>query len=70
MIGALELDGDGGYLDRAGWHVYDAALRRGAYLRPMGNVVYTTPPLNIPDEEFDSLLEILEESVTEVLAKR
>jgi len=63
MIGALELAGDGGYLARAGWRVYEEARQRGAYLRPLGNVVYVTPPLNIPDAELDELLGIVGESV-------
>jgi adenosylmethionine-8-amino-7-oxononanoate aminotransferase len=49
MIGALDLAGDAGYLTRAGWRVYEAARARGAYLRPMGNVVYVAPPLNISE---------------------
>jgi adenosylmethionine-8-amino-7-oxononanoate aminotransferase len=68
MIGALELAGDSGYLERAGWRVYDAALARGAVLRPLGNVVYVTPPLNIDDAELDELLAIVRDSVTAALA--
>jgi adenosylmethionine---8-amino-7-oxononanoate aminotransferase len=68
MIGALELGGAGGYLDRAGWRVYDEALSRGAYLRPLGNVVYVTPPLNIEQAELEQLLAIVTESVRAVLA--
>ncbi|HEY2408248.1 MAG TPA: adenosylmethionine--8-amino-7-oxononanoate transaminase [Polyangiaceae bacterium] len=67
MIGALELESTRGYLDASGWRVYEQALRRGAYLRPMGNVVYTTPPLNIPDADLHELLGILTESVSSVL---
>jgi adenosylmethionine-8-amino-7-oxononanoate aminotransferase len=63
MIGAVDLSGDEGYLARAGWRVYDEARSRGAYLRPMGNVVYVTPPLNIPDEALDRLLAIVRESI-------
>jgi len=44
--------------------VYHEALRRGAYIRPMGNVVYITPALNISDADLDELLGIVEESVT------
>lgn len=62
MIGALELEG-GGYLDESGWRVHDEARRRGAYLRPLGNVVYVTPALNAPDEDLDELLGVVEESV-------
>jgi adenosylmethionine-8-amino-7-oxononanoate aminotransferase len=67
MIAALDLAGDGGYLSDAGWRVYDEARRRGAYLRPLGNVIYVTPSLNIPDDDLDRLLEIVAESVTAVL---
>jgi adenosylmethionine-8-amino-7-oxononanoate aminotransferase len=63
MIGALDLAGDAGYLARAGWRVYDEARRRGAYLRPLGNVVYITPPLIIEDDDLALLLEIVRESV-------
>jgi adenosylmethionine-8-amino-7-oxononanoate aminotransferase len=64
MIGALDLEGEGGYLQRSGWRVYEAALARGAYLRPLGNVVYVAPALNIPDSDLDELLGIVRESVT------
>jgi len=63
MIGALDLAGNAGYLASAGWRVYDEARRRGAYLRPMGNVVYVTPSLNIPEDDLEQLLAIARESV-------
>jgi adenosylmethionine-8-amino-7-oxononanoate aminotransferase len=64
MIGALELAGSSGYLEQRGWQVYEAALARGAVLRPLGNVVYVTPPLNIDDSDLDELLGILKDCVT------
>jgi adenosylmethionine-8-amino-7-oxononanoate aminotransferase len=70
MIGALELAGEAGYLARAGWQVYEEARRRGAYLRPLGNVVYVTPPLVIGDADLDELLAIVTESVTAVAGAR
>ena len=63
MIGALDLAGEAGYLARAGWRVCEAARRRGAYLRPLGNVVYVAPPLDIPDGDLEELLGIVGESV-------
>ncbi len=68
MIGALDLSGGAGYLGQAGWRVFEEARRRGAYLRPLGNVVYVTPPLVIPDDDLDELLGIVSESVTAVAA--
>lgn len=63
MIGALDLAGDSGYLADAGWRVFEEARKRGAYLRPLGNVVYITPPLNIPDADLDELLDIVRDSI-------
>ncbi|HEU4536870.1 MAG TPA: adenosylmethionine--8-amino-7-oxononanoate transaminase, partial [Polyangiaceae bacterium] len=66
MVGAIDLmapGAGGGYLAEAGWRVYDEARRRGAYLRPLGNTIYITPSLNIPDSDLDELLGIVEESV-------
>ena len=67
MIGALELGGGQGYLQRGGLRVYHEARRRGAYLRPLGNIVYITPALNISDADLDELLSIVAESVRAVM---
>jgi adenosylmethionine---8-amino-7-oxononanoate aminotransferase len=68
MIGALDLAvGEVGYLGEIGWRVYEEARRRGAYLRPLGNVIYVAPPLNIPLDDLDELLAIVRESVQTVL---
>ena len=67
MVGACDLEGDSGYLADAGWRVFEEARQRGAYLRPLGNVVYVTPSLNIPDADLGELLEILLESVSKIL---
>ncbi len=61
-----EADLGEGYVAEVGWRVYEEALERGAYLRPLGNVVYLSPALNIPLPELDQLLEILRESVRAV----
>lgn len=66
-IGAFELrDSGAGYTASIGWRVYDQALRRGAYLRPLGNVVYVAPALNIPLDDLDRLLAIVAESILAV----
>jgi adenosylmethionine---8-amino-7-oxononanoate aminotransferase len=68
MIGAFDL-GRGGYLGELGWQVYEEARKRGAYLRPLGDTVYITPPLVIPDDELALLLEVVDESTRAVLAR-
>jgi adenosylmethionine-8-amino-7-oxononanoate aminotransferase len=70
MIGAADLhetDGAAGYLAPIGWRVYEAALRRGLYLRPLGNVVYVAPPLNIAGGDLDELLGKVREAIEEVV---
>jgi adenosylmethionine-8-amino-7-oxononanoate aminotransferase len=67
MMGAVTLVGEAGYLADAGWRVYDEALKRGAYLRPIGNIVYIAPPLNNSEADLDELLVIVEDSLRVVL---
>jgi adenosylmethionine-8-amino-7-oxononanoate aminotransferase len=64
MVLALDLDGQSGYLERGGWRVYHEALLRGAYLRPLGNVVYLTPALNIESSLLAQLLEVTFDAVS------
>jgi adenosylmethionine-8-amino-7-oxononanoate aminotransferase len=71
MIGAADLRDpnasgkSSGYLATAGWRVYEAARRRGVYLRPLGDVVYVTPPLNISDADLEELLGKTREAIEE-----
>lgn len=65
MVGAVDLGG-GGYLARGGWRVYEAARRRGLYLRPMGDTVYIAPALTISDEALEELLSGVEAALQEV----
>jgi adenosylmethionine-8-amino-7-oxononanoate aminotransferase len=66
-MAALEIandDGDG-YLAALGPHLYEAFLKRGILLRPLGNVLYFLPPYVIRDDEvhrvFDAIGEVLED---------
>jgi adenosylmethionine---8-amino-7-oxononanoate aminotransferase len=63
VVPTVETTDDLGYTASIGWRVYDKARRRGAYLRPLGNVVYVTPALNIPLPDLERLLSIVEESL-------
>jgi len=62
MIGACDL-GDEGYYGRAGWHVAKAARERGVCLRPLGDVVYVVPPLNVGDDELETMLRVVREAI-------
>src|SRR5215472_5118485 len=65
-IGVVELASDGGYLDSLGPRLYDAFLKRGILLRPLGNVVYFMPPYVITDPEVEWVIECIREVVKQV----
>lgn len=69
MMGAVQLGVSDDYLQPAGKRVAELAKRAGVYLRPLGNVVYVTPALNIGEPELDQLLEVVKASVTQVAAE-
>ena len=56
--------------DRAGHQVTLAARRRGAIVRPLGDVVVLMPPLAITRQELRRLLSIVRDSIEEVVAAR
>jgi adenosylmethionine-8-amino-7-oxononanoate aminotransferase len=64
MVGAVELADDlSGYFADAGWRVARKALERGVYIRPLGNLVYIAPALNIPDPDLEELLTVVVDCV-------
>ena len=64
-IGAVELIGEGGYLDNIGPRLSAMFLERGLLLRPLGNIVYFMPPYVITESETAWVLE----QISEVLAQ-
>ena len=48
---------------RQGFKVYKEALKLGALLRPIGNTIYWTPPLNTKLKNINSLKEITEQAI-------
>lgn len=69
MVGAVELVQEKPgktpfpWQQRKGLEVYRQALRRGALLRPLGNVIYFMPPLSITEEEMQKLFDIAFEAL-------
>jgi len=69
LVGAVQI-GEGSDYDRpVGWQVYAEALARGAYLRPLGNVVYFVPPLNVETSVLERLLGIADDAIRAVAAR-
>lgn len=54
---------------RLGYKIYQNALARGLLLRPIGDVLYFNPPLNIELSDLKYALDIAKCAVTEELAK-
>lgn len=52
---------------RTGYQVYKRALEHGLLLRPLGDVLYFNPPLNITQSELDTALSIAKTALLEVL---
>ncbi len=48
---------------RVGYQIYKEALKRGLILRPLGNVLYFNPPLNITQQELDKAIDITKETI-------
>ena len=52
---------------RLGYAIYREALRCGLLLRPLGDVLYFNPPLNIEKEELDTAICRMKQAMDEVL---
>jgi adenosylmethionine-8-amino-7-oxononanoate aminotransferase len=53
--------------DRAGFRIYREAIKRGAWLRNLGDMIYFMPPYVITLEEIDRLTDIALDAVEAVL---
>lgn len=48
---------------RIGYEIYKIAVAKGLILRPLGNILYFNPPINITEEDMDYMVELCRESV-------
>jgi len=49
--------------------IYKAAIKYGALLRPLGNIIYWMPPLNCEEGVLIELKEISQRAINEVFNK-
>lgn len=54
---------------RLGYEIYKQALQRGLILRPLGDVLYFNPPLNVTRDELTWAVRVAAASVEEVLGR-
>ena len=66
LIGAIELKNNLLTNVRIGREIYNLALKRGVFVRPIGNSVYFMPPYIITYEEIDKMLQVSKESIEEL----
>ena len=72
MIGAVEMVKDKNtkepynFDERMGHRVFLEALKNGAILRPIGNVIYFMPPLIITEQEIEKLTDIAYSAIKKV----
>jgi adenosylmethionine-8-amino-7-oxononanoate aminotransferase len=55
---------------RMGLRVCDAALKRGVWLRPLGDVVVLMPPLAIAAKELQFMIRVVKEAIDEATGER
>ena len=68
LIARIEIGGsDPGYLDDLGPELSSAFLAKEIVLRPLGNVLYTVPPLCITDDELTRIWDAIDEVLAEFL---
>lgn len=73
MIGAVELVKNRetkepyAFNERIGHRVFLEAMKRGAILRPIGNVIYFMPPLIITEAQIEELTQIAYEAIKAVI---
>jgi len=74
MVVAFELSRDGNRRTpfnpalRLGLHAYNAALKRGVVLRPLGDVLYWMPPYCVDDEQLELLAHTTLAAIDEAIA--
>lgn len=54
--------------DRIAARVCEAAIRRGVWLRPLGQVIPVLPPLTIEDDAMQCLCNVLRDAILETVA--
>ena len=52
---------------RLGYEIYKKALEKGLLLRPLGDVLYFNPPLNIEKQTLDKAVKLCAQAIKEVL---
>ncbi|MCB1137287.1 MAG: adenosylmethionine--8-amino-7-oxononanoate transaminase [Leptospiraceae bacterium] len=66
-VAALDVNLDSGYTGDFAPKMLAKSIEKGALIRPLANTVYLTPPLIIEEEQLDTVYEVLESSLEEIV---
>ena len=62
----LELGENKGYLNNIGKKIKSLSIKKGLFIRPLGNVLYLLPPLCITDEELEKSYWIIKKTLDDL----
>ena len=62
----LELGKKGGYLNDIGKKIKSLSMKKGLFIRPLGNVVYLLPPICITDDQLDKSYQIIWQTLNDL----
>ena len=62
----LDLGSKKGYLNSIGKKIKKLSMKKGLFIRPLGNVIYLLPPLCITDEQLDKSYQIISDVLKEL----
>lgn len=62
----LETKEKPGYMNSISKHIYKECLRRGVYIRPLGNTIYVMPPYCSTEEELENVYDVLSIVISEL----
>ncbi len=62
----IEIGNSKGYLNNIGKKIKDLSIKKGLFIRPLGNVIYLLPPLCITDNQLEKSYKIIFEILSDL----
>ena len=62
----IEIGNNDGYLNNIGKRVKALSIKKGLFIRPLGNVIYLLPPLCITNNQLEKSYDIIFEILSEL----
>ena len=62
----IEIGKNEGYLNNVGKRIKALSIKKGLFIRPLGNVIYLLPPLCITDNQLEKSYRIIYEILSDL----